>query len=598
MALSETLKDLTEGISSLRNQTYKLGDRYMQGEDIMKDGMDLRNMLKNMDIEITKLEGTSRKDNPSVYDVEVEQYTSDEAGKLKNRLGELMNATSDFDEAPGMFDGGMLTGVIGGPVDVEKLDESRTVPGIIKETYSDPMLRLISGQRAGFYPQLGFGADPYENVFKRALGIPVAEAPTTPPPDRPPYIPPPDGPPFKDPRDGDFYDPRDDYLRDRFLDFRDADLFDFTPIGAPDTPKVPMDFDPAAFREDILSNIPAYDPSELEKGIASLQEQIGSFKPPTLDIGQITRDIQSQLKLPQTPQIDREALVRDIQSSIKIPQAPQIDIEALRSDILRSVPQQQLPDVSKFVTQSDINKALANIPQPEQLDRQALIRDIQSQLKIPERFDPTGLQQQIAANKALLESLPQPEPLDRQALIRDIQSQIKVPERFDPTGLQSQISGLQSQIQGIPQFDPTSLQARLGGLEQQLANIPQPQQIDVGALRQDILSRVPQFDPSSIQQGLASLESRLQNIPQVTPRSDAEIQSLINRSISNIPTPQTPDVSRFITADDLSRGLASINIPQVNLDPITSRLAQLEKQLAGLSTPSVSIPNFRNFTLG
>jgi hypothetical protein len=395
MALSETLKDLTEGISSLRNQTYKLGDRYMQGEDIMKDGMGLRNMLKNMDIEITKLEGTSRKDNPSVYDVEVEQYTSDEAGKLKNRLGELMNATSDFDEAPRMFDGGMLTGVIGGPVDVEKLDESRTVPGIIKETYSDPMLRLISGQRAGFYPQLGFGADPYENVFKRALGIPVAEAPTTPPPDRPPYIPPPDGPPFRDPRDGDFYDPRDDYLRDRFLDFRDADLFDFTPIGTPDTPKVPMDFDPAAFREDILSNIPAYDPSELEKGIASLQEQIGSFKPPTLDIGQITRDIQSQLKLPQTPQIDVESLRRDI-----------------------------------------------------------------------------------------------------------------------------------------------------------LSQVPQTPQIDIGALRQDILSRVPQFDPSSIQQGLASLESRLQNIP------------------------------------------------QVNLDPITSRLAQLEKQLAGLSTPSVSIPNFRNFTLG
>lgn len=170
MALSETLKDLTEGIASLRNQTYELGDRYMQGENIMRDGLNLRDMLKNMDIEITKLEGTSRKDNPSVYDVEVEQYTSDEAGKLKDRLGELLNATSDFDMARGMFDGGSLdTGVVGGPVSVEILNEPVTSADIIKQDYSDPMLRLISGQRAGFYPHLGFGTDPYADVFSQAL---------------------------------------------------------------------------------------------------------------------------------------------------------------------------------------------------------------------------------------------------------------------------------------------------------------------------------------------------------------------------------------------------------------------------------------------
>ena len=183
---------------------------------------------------------------------------------------------------------------------------------------------------------------------------------------------------------------------------------------------------------------------------------------------------------------------------IKMPDTSQFltqqDISGLRSDILGSIPQVQLPDVSQFATQADINKALAALPPVEQLDRQAIIRDIESQLKIPERFDPTALQQQI------------------------------------------------------------------GGLQQQIAGLPQPQQIDVGALRQDILSRVPQFDPSGLQQGIASLQSRIENIPQVAPRSDAEIQALINRSMQNIPQPVSYD----------------------------NRIADLERRISELSMPSAS----------
>ena len=344
---------------------------------------------------------------------------------------------------------------------------------------------------------------------------------------------------------------------------------------------------------DIPINIPQIDTSKFigREELPSLLKDI-PLNIPQIDTSQFIgrQELPNILAgLPQAPQIDTSQFVS------------REDISGLRSDILGSLPQVQLPDVSKFVTQADINKAIATIPPAEQLDRQALIRDIESQLKIPERFDPTALQQQIgglqqqiaglpqpqqidvgalrsdilsqvprfdptelqsqiAANKALLESLPQPEQLDRQALIRDIQSQIKVPERFDPTGLESQISGLQSQIQGIPQFDPTSLQARLGGLEQQLANIPQPQQIDIGALRQDILSSVPQTNLAGY-----ITESQLQ------------------QALQGIPQPTMPDVSQFVTQADINRAIAGI--PQISLSDIEARLAALE------SVPTPTIPN-------
>jgi len=384
---------------------------------------------------------------------------------------------------------------------------------------------------------------------------------------------------------------------------------------------VPNKEDLSALRDQI--RVPPPPPPEID-----LSGFVGREELPSL-----VRDIPINI-----PQIDTSKFIgrEELPSLLKdIPlDIPQIDtskflsredISGLRSDILGSIPQQQLPDVSKFVTQADINKAIAAIPPTEQLDRQALIRDIESQLKIPERFDPTALQQQIgglqqqiaglpqpqqidvgalrsdilsqvprfdptelqsqiAANKALLESLPQPEQLDRQALIRDIQSQIKVPERFDPTGLESQISGLQSQIQGIPQFDPTSLQARLGGLEQQLANIPQPQQIDIGALRQDILSSVPQTNLAGYITE-SQLQQALQGIPQPTMPDVSQFvtQADINRAISGIPQPTMPDVSQFVTQADINRAIAGI--PQISLSDIEARLAALE------SVPTPTIPN-------
>ena len=198
-------------------------------------------------------------------------------------------------------------------------------------------------------------------------------------------------------------------------------------------------------------------------------------------------------------------------------------------------------DTSQFLTKEDIGLLRQDIlgslpqPKPQELDRESLIRDIQSQLKLPE--------------------IPQ-QQIDRESLIREIQSGIKMPQ-----APQINVEALKSDILGrVPTFDPTALQQQIGGLQQQIAGLPQSQQIDVGALRQDILSRVPQFDPSGLQQGIASLQSRIENIPQVAPRSDAEIQALINRSMQNIPQPVSYD----------------------------NRIADLERRISELSMPSAS----------
>jgi len=282
-------------------------------------------------------------------------------------------------------------------------------------------------------------------------------------------------------------------------------------IGVPPPMPTIFGFQAPQFPPIDLSQLPEIDLSQIaipESVKSSLGELLGI---PKIDVSQfVTREeIPSfipPVQMPQIPQIDtsqfigREelpSLLKDIPLNIPKIDTSQFvskeDISGLRSDILGSLPQVQLPDVSKFVTQADINKAIATIPPAEQLDRQALIRDIESQLKIPERFDPTALQQQI------------------------------------------------------------------GGLQQQIAGLPQPQQIDIGALRQDILSSVPQTNLAGY-----ITESQLQ------------------QALQGISQPTMPDVSQFVTQADINRAISGI--PQISLSDIEARLAALE------STPSVGVP--------
>ena len=239
------------------------------------------------------------------------------------------------------------------------------------------------------------------------------------------------------------------------------------------------------------------------------REEIPSFIPP-VQMPQIPQIDTSQFigrqelpnilaGLPQAPQVDvssfigREelpSLLKDIPLNIPKIDTSQFvsreDISGLRSDILGSLPQVQLPDVSKFVTQADINKALATIPPAEQLDRQALIRDIQSQIKVPERFDPTALQGQISGLQQQIAGLPQPQQIDIGALRQDILS--SVPQ----TNLAGYIteSQLQQALQGIPK--PT---------------MPDVSQFVTQADINRAIAGIPQVSLSDIEARLAALES-------------------------------------------------------------------------------------------
>ena len=179
--INEDIKNLMQGISSLSQMTQKLGDRAMQGDNpnnIMREGSDIRNMIKGMDFEVTKLEGRSKKDNPSVYDVEVDKYTTDETGKVKSRINELMEATADFDNAMGMQMGGLSNQMVGDPrISIPDDPTARQQESELIRAMNDPMLRLIQRQRAGFFPQLGFGADPYAIDIARGLGQKIETLP-------------------------------------------------------------------------------------------------------------------------------------------------------------------------------------------------------------------------------------------------------------------------------------------------------------------------------------------------------------------------------------------------------------------------------------
>ena len=179
--ISDKLNNIEEGIVSLSNMTNQLGNNLdkMDTQDIMRDGTNIRNNLKKVDFEITQLRGKSKKDNPSVYDIEVDNFNSNKTKTMKNRINELMEATADFDSIRGMQDGGILQDqMVGKPerLDLPPATEEQQTKDLIRQM-PEPLLRIIQGQRAGFFPQLGFGYDPYRITIMDALN---QEIPTFP----------------------------------------------------------------------------------------------------------------------------------------------------------------------------------------------------------------------------------------------------------------------------------------------------------------------------------------------------------------------------------------------------------------------------------
>ena len=57
----------------------------------------------------------------------------------------------------------------------------------------------------------------------------------------------------------------------------------------------------------------------------------------------------------------------------------------------------------------------------------------------------------------------------------------------------------------------------------------------------------------------------------------------------SLPQTQVPDVSQFVTQDDITKAIAGIDMPtfqQPDLSAYDTRIAELEQQLAGLKQPT------------
>ena len=99
--------------------------------------------------------------------------------------------------------------------------------------------------------------------------------------------------------------------------------------------------------------------------------------------------------------------------------------------------------------------------------------------------------------------------------------------------------------------------------------------------RQQDIPTIPTFEQPDLT-GFA----RLEDIPQIPTRED--FLSIAREGI-DIPKPQQPDLSQFVTQEDINRAIAGINIPTYqapDLSGIDTRLADLEKGLLSLQEPT------------
>jgi len=343
-------------------------------------------------------------------------------------------------------------------------------------------------------------------------------------------------------------------------------------------PSVPTGGDFSIDREELIKDIregieiPKYEMPDLSQ-FARL-EDIPTV--PTFDREALIRDIRSGIDIPQPPSIDREALIRDITGRIDIPKPPSIDRQALIEDIRSGIelPTYQAPDLSGFARLEDIPKIPSRedflsiaregieIPQYQAPDLSGFAR-----LEDIPTFDPNVLKQDI------LMSIPQQQVPDVSQFVTQEDIQQAISGIDIPTYQAPDLSGF-ARLEDIPTFDPSGLQQQISGLQQQVGSITP-------------------FDASALQQQIAANQAAIAgiNIPtyQVPDVSQFVTQEDIQQAIAGIPTPTTPDISGLITQEQLQSALAGIPQPETqDLSGLLSRISELESSLAALQQPTGS----------
>ena len=223
--------------------------------------------------------------------------------------------------------------------------------------------------------------------------------------------------------------------------------------------------------------------------------------------------------------------------------------------IAESMPTFEQPDLSQFVTKQDIPSFIPDIP----TGREFSIEDIQQDLNLPD-FSQFVRQEDIPAPNVFDE-----EAL-RKELMEDIRGSINIPQMPDLSGL--------ARLEDIPQYQAPDLSGFA-----RLEDIPTMPTFDQEALRKELMEDIRGSINIPDISGLA----RLEDIPSFDP-------SVLKQDIlMSIPQQQVPDVSKFVTQDDISKAIAGIDMPtfqQPDLSAYDTRLAQLEEQLAGFKQPT------------
>ena len=166
--------------------------------------------------------------------------------------------------------------------------------------------------------------------------------------------------------------------------------------------------------------------------------------------------------------------------------------------------------------------------------------------------------------------LPAPNIFDEEALrkelMEDMRGSINIPQIPDLSGL--------ARLEDIPQYQAPDLSGFA-----RLEDIPTMPTFDEEALRKELMEDMRGSINIPDISGLA----RLEDIPSFDP-------SVLKQDIlMSIPQQQVPDVSKFVTQDDISKAIAGIDMPtfqQPDLTAYDTRLAQLEEQLAGFKQPT------------
>ena len=219
-------------------------------------------------------------------------------------------------------------------------------------------------------------------------------------------------------------------------------------------------------------------------------------------------------------------------AGIPQPHIPDVDLSAVEARVdalhtkIDNLPAPASVDLSDVISRSDgIAKAIAALPQPKAPD----LSDIERRL--------TGLQNTIA-------NLPKPEALD----LNPLSDELKL-----------QVGSVNSRIDALPAVEPVDLvplSDRLSALEQTVRAWPAPEPVDL----------------SSLETRLDQLQRRLNELPGPTP-----------------PTDLGGVTARLTELDGAVRALRIPEPAEVNLTPLSNRLAELQRQVAELPSEAPSL---------